>query len=161
MRSGELYSQLRHSFPYTRVSSKQTKIIFGSNRNKPKQDLFRVCFVKPTKTKSFGLFRCFEPLSKQPKQTELFRNKPKQTETNRNNPKFSEKYPNILSLKLFGLVFRLFRINQNSLFRYRSETTETPEQTVWKQTEKTEEKPAKKRKNREKKRKKPKKPIKP
>jgi hypothetical protein len=32
--------------------------------------------VKP-KTKNFGLFRCFEPISKQPKQTELFRNKPK------------------------------------------------------------------------------------
>jgi hypothetical protein len=31
-----------------RVSSKQTKINFGSNRNKPKLDLFRVCF---------GLFR--------------------------------------------------------------------------------------------------------
>jgi hypothetical protein len=31
-----------------RVSSKQRKINFGSNRNKPKQDLFRVCF---------GLFR--------------------------------------------------------------------------------------------------------
>jgi hypothetical protein len=28
----------------TRVSSKQTKINFGSNRNKPKQDLFRVRF---------------------------------------------------------------------------------------------------------------------
>ncbi len=32
----------------TRVSSKQTKIDFGLNRNKPKQDLFCVCF---------GLFR--------------------------------------------------------------------------------------------------------
>jgi hypothetical protein len=63
-----------------RVSSKQTKINFGSNRNKPKQYLFRVCFVK-SKTKNFGLFRCFEPKSKQPKQTELFRNKLKQTET--------------------------------------------------------------------------------
>ncbi len=52
-----------------RVSSKQTKINFGLNRNKPKQDLFRVFF---------GLFRCFEPISKQPKQTEMFRNKPKQ-----------------------------------------------------------------------------------
>ena len=60
------------------VSSKQTKINFGSNRNKPKQDLFRVCFVKPKK-KIFGLFQCFEPLSKQPKQTELFRNEPKQS----------------------------------------------------------------------------------
>jgi hypothetical protein len=39
-----------------------------------------VCFMKP-KTKNwvcFGLFQCFEPISKQPKQTELFRNKPKQ-----------------------------------------------------------------------------------
>jgi hypothetical protein len=25
------------------------------------------------------MFRCFEPISKQPKQTDLFRNKPKQT----------------------------------------------------------------------------------
>ncbi len=30
------------------MTSKQTKINFGSNRNKPKQDLFRICF---------GLFR--------------------------------------------------------------------------------------------------------
>jgi hypothetical protein len=36
--------------------------------------------VKP-KTKYFGLFRCFEPISKQPKQTELFRNKPKRFST--------------------------------------------------------------------------------
>ncbi len=64
----------------TRVSSKQTKINFGSNRNKPKQDLFRVCFglFRETKTKNFGLFRCFEPILKQPKQTELFHNQPKQ-----------------------------------------------------------------------------------
>ncbi len=59
-----------------RVSSKQTKINFGSNRNKPKQDLFRVCFglFRETKRKYFGLFRFFEPLSKQPKQTDLFHN---------------------------------------------------------------------------------------
>ncbi len=109
----------------TRVSSKQTKINFGSNWNKPKKDLFRgcfglfretkkkkfwfvsvfrtyiettqtnrsvsVCFVKP-KRKNFDLFRCFEPISKQPKQTDLFRNKPKQTETTLNflkNPKYT------------------------------------------------------------------------
>jgi hypothetical protein len=47
--------------------------------------------VKP-KTTIFGLFRCFEPISKQLKQTDLFRNKPKQTETTH---KFFEKYPNI------------------------------------------------------------------
>ncbi len=62
-----------------RVSSKQTKINFGSNRNKTKQDLFR--FVswnqKLTISVCFGSFRCFEPIWKQPKQTELFRNKPK------------------------------------------------------------------------------------
>ena len=34
--------------------------------------------MKPKKIFS-GLFRCFEPLSKQPKQTELFRNEPKQS----------------------------------------------------------------------------------
>jgi hypothetical protein len=74
-----------------RVFSKQTKINFCSNRNKPKQDLFRVCFVKP-KIKNFGLFRCFEPISKQPKQTELFRNKPKQTETTLNFLKNTQIY---------------------------------------------------------------------
>jgi hypothetical protein len=65
----------------SRVSSKQTKINFGSNRNKPKQDLFRVCFClfRETKNNKFWLFRCFEPISKQPKQTELFRNKPNQS----------------------------------------------------------------------------------
>ncbi len=31
----------------------------------------------------------------------------------------------ILSFKMFGWVFCLFRFNRNSLFRYRSETTET------------------------------------
>ncbi len=36
------------------------------------------------KTQNLGLFWCFEPISKQSKQTELFRNKPKQTETTQN-----------------------------------------------------------------------------
>ncbi len=44
---------------------KKQKKHFGSNRNKPKQDLFRLCF---------GLFRRFEPRSKELKQTKLFRN---------------------------------------------------------------------------------------
>ncbi len=90
------------------VSSKQTKINFGSNRNKAKQDLFRVCF---------GLFReqkiknsvCFGV-------SNLYRNNRNKQNcfvTNRNNPKFSEKYPNILSFKLFGWVFCLFRFNRN------------------------------------------------
>jgi hypothetical protein len=54
------------------VSSKQTKIIFGSNRNKPKQDLFRVCF---------GLFR--ETKNKQFRFVSVFRTYIETTETNR------------------------------------------------------------------------------
>jgi hypothetical protein len=78
----------------SRESSKQTKINFGSNRNKPKQHLFRVCFglFRETKYKNFGLFRCFELISKQPKQTEMFRNKPKQTETTLNFLKNTQIY---------------------------------------------------------------------
>ncbi len=93
----------------SRVSSKQTKEKFGSNRNKPKQDLFPVCFglFRRPKTKNFGSFRCFES---------IYRNnwnKQNCLETNRNNPKFSEKYQNMLSIKLFRLVFCLFRFNRN------------------------------------------------
>ncbi len=43
----------------------------------------------------FGLFRCFEPISKQLKQTELFRNK----------LNFLSKYQNMLSITLFQLLF--------------------------------------------------------
>jgi hypothetical protein len=55
-----------------RVSSKQTKINFGSNRNKPKQDLFRVCF---------GLFR--ETKNKFFRFDSVFRTYIETTETNR------------------------------------------------------------------------------
>ncbi len=47
--------------------------------------------------------------AKQPKQTVS-----NQTKTNRKNPKFSEKYQNILSIKLFRLLFCLFRFNRNT-----------------------------------------------
>ncbi len=49
-----------------------------TNRNKICFAFVSVCFVKPNKF-FFGLFRFFEPISKQPKQTELFRNEPKQS----------------------------------------------------------------------------------
>ncbi len=65
----------------SRVSSKQSNFFFGMNRNKPKLNLFRlfsVCFAKP-KNIFFGLFRCFGPVSKQPKQTEFSQNKPKKS----------------------------------------------------------------------------------
>ena len=65
-----------------RVSSKRKKKNFGSNRNKPKQDLFRVCFglFRETKKKNFSV--CFGV-------SNLYRNnRNKQNcfETNRNNP---------------------------------------------------------------------------
>jgi hypothetical protein len=48
-------------------------------------------------------------------------------ETNQNNPKFSEKYQNVLSIKLLRFVFCLFRFNRKieTLFWFRTETTET------------------------------------
>jgi hypothetical protein len=104
---------------------------FGSNRNKPKQDLFRVvsvCFVKP-KTKNFGLFWCFN----------LYQNKwNKQNcfETNRNNPKFSEKYQNMLSVKLFQSVFCLFQFNQNIKTLCFGIEPKQPKQTVLKKRKK-------------------------
>ncbi len=55
-----------------RVSLKHTKINFGSNRNKPKQDLFRICF---------GLFR--ETKKKKFRFVSMFRTYIKTTETNR------------------------------------------------------------------------------
>ncbi len=55
--------------------------------------------MKP-KTKKFGLFRGFEPISKQSKQTELFRNKPKQTETALNFLKHTQIYS---LLNCFGI----------------------------------------------------------
>ncbi len=51
-----------------------------TNRNTICFGCFSVWFVKSKKC--FGLFRCFGPVSKQPKQTELFRNKPKKSPNN-------------------------------------------------------------------------------
>ncbi len=71
-----------------------------------------------------GLFGCFEPLSKQPKQTELFHTKLKQTETTQHFLKNTK----ICSLSncFVGLLFvSLQSKHWNSLFRYSSETTET------------------------------------
>ncbi len=61
-----------------RGSLKPLIFFLGSNRNIPKLDLFRLIFsllFRETKKKffsvCFGLFRCFGPVLKQPKQTEL------------------------------------------------------------------------------------------
>ena len=87
--------------------------------------------MKP-KTKNFGLFRCFEPISKQPKQTDLFRNKPKQTETT------------LYFLKNFQIYSLLNCLGGSSVCFGSIETlcfgieAKQPKQTVSKQIEKTE-----------------------
>ncbi len=125
------------SHHWSRVSSKQSKFFFGSNQNKAKLYLFWlfrfVSWNQKHFSVCFGLFQCFGPVSKQPKQTELCRNKPKNLQksfllgvletvnfflgSNLNKPK----------LNLFWLFFR----NQQIFFRFVSvfctgiETTET------------------------------------
>ncbi len=119
-----------------RVSSKQSKINFGSNRNKPKQDLFRVCFGLFRETKKKTISVCFGV-------SNLYRNNRNKQScfvTNRNNPKFLEKFPNILSFQLFGWVFCLFRVNRTLCFGIEAKQ---PKQTVQKQTEKNQKKTGK------------------
>ncbi len=89
---------------YNRGSSKQLIFLIGSNRNKPKLNLFLLFFglffEKPNNF-FFGLFRCFGPLSKQPKQTEL--------------KVWGIKKVDILTnLLLFRLVFCLFQLFRNT-----------------------------------------------
>ncbi len=66
-----------------RVSSKREIKFFGSNRNKPKQDLFRVCFglFRETKRKFFRFISVFRTLIET---TETNRTVSKGTETIRN-----------------------------------------------------------------------------
>ncbi len=124
---------------------------FGSNRNKPKQDLFRFCFglFHETKNKKFrfvSVFRTYiETIETNRKcmlsiklfrlvfclfrfnrnietlcfgieannRNQLFWNKPKQTEKTGKTVNFLKKCQNMLHIKLFRLVFCLFRFNRN------------------------------------------------
>ncbi len=139
----------RNYYNRSRVSSKQSNFYFGSNRNKPKLNLFRLFFGLFHETKKqffavyFGLFRCFGSVSKQPKQTELCRNKPKQTETNqkiskkrslwgsRNSNFFSRLEPKQTETQSVSVVIRFFSRKPKlffqfvSVFRTGIETTET------------------------------------
>ncbi len=64
---------------------------------------------------------CLEPILKQPKQTELFGNKPKQPLMFWKIPKYA-----LYQTVSVGLLFVLVQSkHRNSLFRHRSETTET------------------------------------
>jgi hypothetical protein len=105
-----------------RVSSKQTK----KSLVRTKTNWNKICFglFCETKTKNFGLFRCFEPISKQSKQTELFQNKTKQTETTLNFIKI-RKYALYQTVSVGLLFVSAQSKHQNSLIQYRSETTKT------------------------------------
>jgi hypothetical protein len=52
-------------------------------------------------------------VKKRNNRNKLFRNKPKQTEKNRKNRTFPEKNQNMLHIKLFRLIYCLFRFNRN------------------------------------------------
>ncbi len=90
----------------TRVSSKWKKKCFGSNRNKPKQDLFRVCF---------GLFRetkiCFFRF------VSVFRTYIETTETNRTVSKRTETIQNVLK-NLSYILPRVLCLSYSSLLSY-------------------------------------------
>jgi hypothetical protein len=97
-----------------RTKTNRIKICFGC---------VSICSLKP-KTNNFSLFWfvlvCFGV-------SNLYRNKQNCFESNRNNPKFSEQ-TKICSLSkcLVSLLFVLVQLkHHNSLFRYRSKTTET------------------------------------
>jgi hypothetical protein len=104
-----------------RGSSKPLIFFLDSKRNKPKLNLFRLCFgcfsvcffAKPQRY-FFDLFWCFVPVSKQPKQTELVL--------------WGIKKVDILTnFLLFRLVFRLFRLFRNTetpCFDIKAKTTE-------------------------------------
>ncbi len=136
-----------------RVSSKQSNFFFGSNRNKPKLNLFRLFFGLFRETKKHFFFRFVSVCFGVSVRYRNNRNKQNFLETNRNKPKKSSKNvlyskgsskPLIFFLDLnrnkpklnlfwlfFGLLFRetkkfffgLFRFV--SMFRSGIETTET------------------------------------
>jgi hypothetical protein len=109
-------------------------VVLETNKNKFRFE------PKPTKTRSvsrlfrfvswnqkpklFLLFRCFEPISKQPKQTEHFRNKPKQIETTLNFLKNTQIYSLLDCLGGSSVCFGSIEKLKLSV-RYRSKTTET------------------------------------
>ncbi len=75
------------------------------------------------------------------------RNKQNCFVTNGNNPTFSEKYPNILSFKLFGWDICLFRFNRNIETLCFGIEAKQPKQTVSKQAVTNRKKRKKRKKN--------------
>jgi hypothetical protein len=96
--------------------------ILGSNRNKPKQDMFRFCFVflKP-KTKIFLFFRFFSMFRTFIETTGTNRTFSKQTETTLNFLK-NAKICSLSNCFGWASVVSVQSKHQNSLSLYRSET---------------------------------------
>jgi hypothetical protein len=109
------------------MSSKQTKENFGSNQNKPKQDLFQLCFglFRETKNQKFRFVSVFRTYIETP---ETNRTVSKQTKTTLN----FQKNTKICSL---SNCFCLFRFNGNIDILCFSIEAKQPKQTVSKQTE--------------------------
>ncbi len=123
------------------MSSKQSNLFFvrtETNRNSICFGCFSVCFAK-SKNFFFGLFRCFGPVSKQPKQTEFSRNKPKKSPKNVLYQEVLKTVNFVLSLNRNSICFDCFSVcffakPKNlffglfqfvSMFRTGMETTET------------------------------------
>jgi hypothetical protein len=90
--------------------SLKRKIFFGSNLNKPKQDLFRLCFGLFRETKKLKISVCFGLFQTYIETFETNRTVLKQTKTTLNFLKKTKQ--NMLSIKLFRLIFCLFRFIQ-------------------------------------------------
>ncbi len=119
------------------MSSKQTKINFGSNRNKPKQDLFRVCFglFRETKNLIFRFVSVFRTYIETTETNTCFvtnRNKPKQTEKTLNFLKNTQIYSLLNCLGGSSVCFSSIEPSKLGI------EAKQPKQTVLKQTEKTE-----------------------
>ncbi len=106
-----------------RLSSKHINFFrFEPKQTETPSVLVVFCFVsRNQKTFFFGLFRCFGPVSKQPKQTELYRNKPKKLQKTFSIRGSSKKLTNFFSvfakpIKGFLLCFGVpdrYRNNRN------------------------------------------------
>ncbi len=117
--------------------NKQTKISVQTETNRKISVSVVFPFVSwnPKKISvCFGLFRFVSEFRTYIKTTETNRTVSSQTETNRNNPKFSEKSKNMLSIKLFWLVFCLCRFIRNIETLCFGIEAKQPKQTVLKQT---------------------------
>ncbi len=116
----------------TRVSSKQTnKISVRTEKN-----LNRFCFGLFHETKNKNCRFVSKPISKQPKQTELFRNKPQQ-------PSIFIKISKYALYQTVSVVLCLFRFNRNIKTLCFDIEVKQPKHTISKQTKTNHNKPEK------------------